>query len=155
MAKKGKGKGKGKGAKKKKTAEPEVKAPVSRYDGFDDELQLLERYRTAKDFVKLDLNLINWKFANFSVTVKLDTSMADIGRLIEEKHGRVASLQLYMSPPHEQNMIRDMRTKLRDLGLNGGTVEEPSEITLFYEFTTPETSPILLREPSLLPTPVS
>jgi hypothetical protein len=143
---------KGKKKKKKKVVEEED-VFVSCYKDFDQqELNLLKSMQTKTDFVNVDLKLMDWKFADFSVLVRTSTKLSSIKRKIEERHGHIDDdgFELYRAPPHKKNILLNMDLSLEEIGIVGGAKEDDARYVLFYDFKPALTGPLLNKEPALV-----
>eukprot|EP00455_Lapot_gusevi_P045409 TRINITY_DN5803_c0_g3_i2.p1 TRINITY_DN5803_c0_g3~~TRINITY_DN5803_c0_g3_i2.p1 ORF type:complete len:155 (+),score=23.58 TRINITY_DN5803_c0_g3_i2:67-531(+) len=95
------------------------------------------------DWVKLEIKLLNWKFMNFDVLVRTNTPVRQIASMIEARHGRIRDLRLFTSPPSLKNEITDTSITLSDIGIKGGPRDAPEQSTLFYDFKSAISDPLL------------
>jgi hypothetical protein len=138
---------------KKSRSADSVPAYAPRYSSnfFEsEEKRLLEKLKEKSDWVFVELKLLNWSYANFTLLIRTGTTLAQIARKIEEKHGRIHSLALFRSPPHKKNELTDFSFSLDKIGITGGTVDEAQRAVLFYDFKPALTGPLLLKEPNLM-----
>jgi len=132
---------------KRKTDESESSAKyVSRYEGFDDiERKMMNMQISRSDWVRIDIKLLNWSYANFSLHLRTNTPLSYIKRKIEERHGSITDLQLFKQPPHKNNELKDFSLTLADLKITGGPKFEQNVVTLFYDFKPAISDPLLLN----------
>jgi hypothetical protein len=86
------------------------------------------------DFVNVDIRMLNWRFMNFSVVLRATTTLKQIATMIEARHGKVADLRLFSSPPSLQSEITNLALRLEDLGYKGSAPEHPENMILFYDY---------------------
>ena len=111
---------------------------------------LVARTLAKKDWVYVDVKLVNWSFANFTICVRTCTPLSTIAQKIKEKHGRIAELKLYRFPAHEKYELTDMDATLEDLGVAGGAKTDEERTTILYKFRPGLNGPLLLKEPELM-----
>ncbi len=157
MAGKAKGKKKAAGGSKKKAVSTEdplaiaarLRAAASKPRAVG-EADLLTKLENVADFVDVDLRVVNWAHANFTVRVRSCTTLVTLVRMVEERHGRVEHLRIFAGSPVDQNEVRDLHLSLASLGVLGGPRSEPARATLFYDFSPYPVSRTVLREPALM-----
>ncbi len=71
------------------------------------------------NYVLLDFRMLTWKYLNFSMKFRDDTHIFTIKKLLAERHGRVADMQICFNAFSEANTIRDEMLTLKDCGLTG------------------------------------
>lgn len=93
------------------------------------------------------MQLINWKFVNFSEVVRLETYIFTIKDMLIKRHGRIAHLTICKESFSEKNeMNNEMRT-LKEYGVTGGSKEDAPILKIYYDYcalTQKDSDPILL-----------
>lgn len=113
------------------------------------EKHLMEQMQFKSNFIFLEVKLINWQYANFTMCVRTSSAVSTIARRIHEHHGSTRHLQLFRNPPHKNNEINDFTQSLADLGFVGGRKEDGKDGILFYDFQPNQVEPLLCYEPNL------
>ena len=87
-------------------------------------------------FVKLEFKLVDWSFLDFSRVVSTDTSVQSIKESIKLHHGgNIKRLTLCLDFYQETNELRNEMLTLKEIGIGGGSKNEPTERVMFYDFT--------------------
>ena len=97
----------------------------------------------SKDWIRVEFRMLNWKFMNFNKLMRAVNTVQDIAGCIEERHGKIFELRLFLSPPSLKTEILDNRLKLRDLGFKGALKHAPEEVLLYYDYKVSSTDPLL------------
>ena len=133
--------------KKKVVAAP---AFQSAYHDFDrQELALLRQAQEAQDYVWLELKLVDFSFADFTICVRSNTPLWTIRRHVQERHAHTPKLQFFRAPVHKKNEILDFSLTLENLGIIGGPKEAKMTGVIYYAFKPIRGDPIVLREPDI------
>lgn len=91
-------------------------------------------------FVKLEFKLVDWSYMDFSLAVSTDTSVQSIKETIKLHHGgKIKRLTLCLNCYQETNELRNEQLTLKEIGIVGGSKNEPTKRVMFYDFT-PEAS---------------
>ena len=89
-------------------------------------------------WVTLSLRCIPWRYLNFSLRVKVDTSIEMIQmKIIEHHDGTVSNITMFKNKVNKDNLLpnEDARNKtLMDFGIRGGTFEENVEMIIYYDY---------------------
>lgn len=57
-----------------------------------------------------------------------------IVEFIEERHGKINDVRVFLSPPSLKSEIIDKRLTLLDIGFKGGLKESPETAVIYYDF---------------------
>jgi len=86
-------------------------------------------------FVKLEFKLVYWSL-DFSRVVSTDTSVQSIKESIKLHHGgNIRRLTLCLDCYQESNELRNDQLTLKEIGIAGGSKNEPTKRVMFYDFT--------------------
>jgi hypothetical protein len=148
---------KAKGGKKKATATKKKSAKSARSAGSeggararplffdaDDEGRLAARAAANEDVVEVTLQLVSWRFGDIRARIHANCSLGFLARAVEERHGHVDRLQLFLGPPSAETELTDWSLTPARLGCKRG------QLALFYDFTAHRCDAATLREPCLL-----
>ena len=87
-------------------------------------------------FVKLEFKLVDWSYMDFSRVVSTDTSIQSIKESIKLHHGgNIKRLTLCMDCYQETNELRNDQLSLKELGIFGGSKNDPCLVVMYYDFT--------------------
>ena len=110
-----------------------------------------QRVAAPSEQVEIEFRLIDWSYSDFVESFPLHATLGDVKRRLVEKHGRLASLDLFRdSPVPERALPRDAQHEaatLRALGFGEAlsAAGRPRRQLLFYSFVPHDaTNPTLL-----------
>ena len=95
------------------------------------------------DFVNAEIKMLNWKYMDFKIVLRSTTTLKQIATMIEARHGKMADLRMFTSPPSLKSEITNLGMRLADLGYKGGAREHPENCVLFYDYKAEVGEPLL------------
>mmetsp|Transcript_6941 Transcript_6941/g.8641 ORF Transcript_6941/g.8641 Transcript_6941/m.8641 type:complete len:147 (+) Transcript_6941:98-538(+) len=102
---------------------------------------------SSEEWVKLEMKLMDWEYMDFDITVRTDTYLFAIKKIIEKKHGRITDLKMCRHSFQETNELNDIMRTLKECGVEGGAKENPPTVRICYDFKVADFAapePILL-----------
>ncbi|KAK2956656.1 hypothetical protein BLNAU_8290 [Blattamonas nauphoetae] len=116
-------KGKKKGKKSKKSDTPAVQ-----FD-YEPPADLDEQY------VILNIRLISWTYLDFTFKTSTRTHLYTVIERISEQHrGTIQGIELFRETRAPNTQLKDEFATLEQLGIKGGTKDNPPTVTILYDF---------------------